>query len=164
MEPVIIIAGPTASGKTGVSIELAKRINGSIISADSMQIYRYMDIGTAKPDEKERSGIRHYLIDEVDPDEIFSVARYRELALGYIEAIIKESRRPVIAGGTGLYINSLLYNINYSEAVCDEELRASLRKEAEEKGNRYLYERLLAIDPEAVQEYRKRCQESHSCN
>jgi tRNA dimethylallyltransferase len=150
MEPVIIIAGPTASGKTGLSIELAKLINGSIISADSMQIYRYMDIGTAKPDENERSGIRHYLIDEVDPDESFSVARYRELALGYIEDIIKEGRRPIIAGGTGLYINSLLYNINFSETICDEELRASLRKEAEEKGNRYLYERLLAMDPEAA--------------
>lgn len=150
MEPVIIIAGPTASGKTGVSIELAKLINGSIISADSMQIYRYMDIGTAKPDENERSGIRHYLIDEVDPDESFSVARYRELALGYIKAILSEGRRPIIAGGTGLYINSLLYNINFSEAICDEELRASLRREAEEKGNRYLYERLLAMDPQAA--------------
>ncbi len=150
MEPVIIIAGPTASGKTGLSIELAKLINGSIISADSMQIYRYMDIGTAKPDEKERSGIRHFLIDEVDPDENFSVARYRELALGYIEAIIKEGRHPIIAGGTGLYINSLLYNINFSEAICDEELRSLLRSEAEEKGNRYLYEKLLAMDPEAA--------------
>ncbi len=150
MEPVIIIAGPTASGKTGLSIELAKLINGSIISADSMQIYRYMDIGTAKPDEKERSGIRHFLINEVDPDENFSVARYRELALGYIEAIIKEGRHPIIAGGTGLYINSLLYNINFSEAICDEELRSLLRSEAEEKGNRYLYEKLLAMDPEAA--------------
>jgi tRNA dimethylallyltransferase len=150
MEPVIIIAGPTASGKTGLSIELAKLINGSIISADSMQIYRYMDIGTAKPDENERSGIRHYLIDEVDPDESFSVARYRELALRYIEDIIREGRRPIIAGGTGLYINSLLYNINFSQTICDEELRASLRREAEEKGNRYLYEKLLAMDPEAA--------------
>ncbi|NLK86864.1 MAG: tRNA (adenosine(37)-N6)-dimethylallyltransferase MiaA [Clostridiaceae bacterium] len=147
MEPVIIIAGPTASGKTGLSIELAKLINGSIISADSMQIYRFMDIGTAKPDEKERSGIRHYLIDEVDPDENFSVARFRELALGYIEEIIREGRRPIIAGGTGLYINSLLYNINFSQTICDEELRDSLRREAQEKGNRYLYERLLAMDP-----------------
>ncbi len=150
MEPVIIIAGPTASGKTGLSIELAKLINGSIVSADSMQIYRYMDIGTAKPDENERAGIRHYLIDEVDPDESFSVARYRELALGYIEEIIKEGRRPIVAGGTGLYINSLVYNINFSETICDEELRASLRKEAEEKGNRHLYEKLLGMDPEAA--------------
>lgn len=150
MEPVIVIAGPTASGKTGLSIELAKLINGSIVSADSMQIYRYMDIGTAKPDENERSGIRHFMIDEVDPDENFSVARYRELALGYMDAIIKEGGHPIIAGGTGLYINSLLYNINFSEAICDEELRSALRREAEEKGNRYLYEKLLAMDPEAA--------------
>jgi tRNA dimethylallyltransferase len=150
MEPVIIIAGPTASGKTGLSIELAKLINGSIISADSMQIYRYMDIGTAKPDENERSGIRHYMIDEVDPDENFSVARYREHALAYIDTVIKDGRHPVVTGGTGLYINSLLYNINFSETICDEELRVSLKKEAEEKGNRYLYERFLELDPEAA--------------
>ncbi len=150
MEPVIVIAGPTASGKTGLSIELAKLINGSIVSADSMQIYRYMDIGTAKPDENERSGIRHYLINEVDPDENFSVARYRELAMQYIESVIKDGKHPIVTGGTGLYINSLLYNISFSEAISDDELRAALKKEAEEKGNRYLYGRLLEIDPEAA--------------
>jgi len=150
MEPVIVVVGPTASGKTKLAIEIAKLINGSIVSADSMQIYKYMDIGTAKPDEAERSGIRHYMIDEVYPDENFSVAKYRELALYYISKIIKEGGRPIVAGGTGLYINSLIYNIKFSQTICDEDLRASLKKEAEEKGNRYLYEKLKAIDPDAA--------------
>lgn len=150
MEPVIVIAGPTASGKTRLSVELARLINGSIVSADSMQIYRYMDIGTAKPDDEEMAGIRHYMIDEVDPDENYSVARYRERALECIADIIREGRRPIVAGGTGLYINSLIYNINFSETICDESLRESLRAEAEQKGNRYLYEKLVRIDPEAA--------------
>ncbi len=150
MEPVIVIVGPTASGKTGLSIELAKLINGNIVSADSMQIYRHMDIGTAKPDAKEQSGIRHYMVDEVDPDENFSVAKYRELALGYISRIIMDGLHPIVAGGTGLYVNSLLYNINFSETICDEELRENLKAEANAKGNRFLYERLVAVDPEAA--------------
>lgn len=150
MEPVIVLVGPTASGKTGVSIELAKMIGASIVSADSMQIYRHMDIGTAKPDAGERAGIQHYLIDEVDPDENFSVAKYRELALKYISQIISEGKRAIVVGGTGLYINSLLYNINFSETICDEELRENLKNEAIEKGNRHLYERLAVIDPEAA--------------
>jgi len=150
MEPVIVIAGPTASGKTGLSIELAKMINGSIVSADSMQIYRYMDIGTAKPDENERAGIRHYMIDEVDPDENYSVARYQKKALEYISEIVRAGKRPIVAGGTGLYINSLVYNISFSETVCDEKLRSELKQLAEEKGNRCLYERLKELDPEAA--------------
>ena len=150
MEPVIVIVGPTASGKTSLSIELAKRINGEIISADSMQIYRYMDIGTAKPDADEISGIKHYLIDEIYPDEEFSVAKYRELAIKYINKIIKEGRHPVIAGGTGLYINSLVYNINFSETISDWPLREQLKKESEEKGSRYLHNKLMEIDPEAA--------------
>lgn len=150
MEPVIVIVGPTASGKTKLSIELAKRINGSIVSADSMQIYRHMDIGTAKPDAIEMSGIRHYMLDEVDPDENFSVARYRECALRYISRILAEGKHPIVAGGTGLYVNSLIYNINFSETICDDELRETLRNLANEKGNRVLYDRLLKIDPEAA--------------
>lgn len=150
MEPVIVIVGPTASGKTKLAVELAKLLGGEIISADSMQIYKLMDIGTAKPDSKEMSGIRHYLIDEVNPDEDFSVARFRELALEYISQIKSNGRFPIIAGGTGLYINSLVYNINFSETVSDPGLRESLKREAEEKGNRYLYEKLVHIDPEAA--------------
>jgi tRNA dimethylallyltransferase len=150
MEPVIIIVGPTASGKTSLSIELAKKINGSIVSADSMQIYRYMDIGTAKPDEIEKSGIRHYMIDEVNPDENYSVARYREKALEYISRICSEGKRPIIVGGTGLYVNSLLYNISFSETICDEELREKLKEEAVRMGNKYLHDKLEEIDPEAA--------------
>ncbi len=150
MEPVIVLVGPTASGKTGLSIELAKRINGSIVSADSMQIYKYLNIGTAKPSLDEMAGIRHYMIDEVDPAVNFSVAKYRESALKYISNIIDEGKRPIVVGGTGLYINSLIYNINFSETICDEELREELRKEAADKGNRYLYDKLQEIDPIAA--------------
>jgi len=150
MGNVIVIVGPTASGKTKISIELAKRINGEIISADSMQVYKYMDIGTAKPDEEERAGIKHYLIDEIYPDEEFSVARFKELALKYINEILQKGKVPIVAGGTGLYINSLIYNINFSETISDWELRESLKKEAEEKGNDFLHEKLRSIDPEAA--------------
>lgn len=150
MEPVIVIVGPTASGKTRLSIELAKKINGEIISADSMQIYKHMNIGTAKPDMDEMAGIRHYLIDEIYPDEEFSVARFRELALKYIKKAIENGRHPVITGGTGLYINSLIYNINFSETDIDWELREQLKNVSEEMGNRYLYNKLLEIDPEAA--------------
>lgn len=150
MEPVIVIVGPTASGKTKVSIELAKQINGEIISADSMQVYKYMDIGTAKPDKEEMSGIKHYLTDEIFPDEEFNVARFQEMALKYISQVIDNGKRPIVAGGTGLYINSLIYNINFSETVSDWELRERLKKDAEENGNRYLYEKLMEIDPEAA--------------
>ncbi len=150
MKNVIIILGPTASGKTSLSIELAKKTNGEIISADSMQIYKYMDIGTAKPDEEERSGIMHYLIDEVNPDEEFSVARFKELALKYTKEILDKGKLPIIAGGTGLYINSLIYNINFSETISDWELREKLKQEAEEKGNQFLHDRLSAVDPAAA--------------
>lgn len=150
MKSVIVIAGPTASGKTRLSIELAKKLDGEIISADSMQVYRHMDIGTAKPDREEMSGIRHYLIDEVPPDKEFSVAKFQELALKYVSEVLDMGKVPIIAGGTGLYINSLVYNINFSETISDWELRERLQKEAEEKGNRALYEQLKEIDPEAA--------------
>ena len=151
MDKVVVIIGPTASGKTKISIELAKAIDGEIISADSMQIYRYMNIGTAKPDREEMAGIRHYMIDEINPDEEFSVARYKEMAEKYIKEIIKKGKKPIIVGGTGLYINSLIYNINFSETVSDWNLRKMLGKEAKEKGNEYLHKRLREVDPEAAE-------------
>lgn len=151
MKSVIIIMGPTASGKTRVSIELAREFNGEILSADSMQIYKYMDIGTAKVTSEEMGGIKHYLIDEVYPDEEFSVARFQEKAYEYIDEIHQKGKVPIIAGGTGLYINSLLYNINFTETISDWELRERLKKEAEEKGNGYLHERLKEVDPEAAE-------------
>lgn len=151
MDNVIVIIGPTASGKTKLSIELAKDVNGEIISADSMQVYKYMDIGTAKPDKEEMQGIKHYLVDEVTPDEEFSVARYQELALKYIDEIISKGKVPIIAGGTGLYINSLIYNLEFTDTICDWDLRERLSKEAEEKGNEYLHNKLKEIDPKAAQ-------------
>lgn len=151
MGNVIVILGPTASGKTQLSIELAKRLNTEIISADSMQVYKYMDIGTAKPDEEERDGIKHYLMDEVYPDEEFSVVKFKELAEKYIDEILSRGKIPIVVGGTGLYINSLIYNINFSETATDHELREKLRKMAEEKGNRYLHDMLKEIDPEAAE-------------
>lgn len=151
MDKVIVIVGPTASGKTKMSIELAKQINGEIISADSMQIYKYMDIGTAKPTLEERQGIRHYLIDEVTPADEFSVARFQGLALKYIEEIINKNKIPIVVGGTGLYINSLIYNIKFTEINTDWELRKKLQEVAREKGNEYLHSELRKIDPEAAE-------------
>ncbi|MFZ5988439.1 MAG: tRNA (adenosine(37)-N6)-dimethylallyltransferase MiaA [Bacillota bacterium] len=150
MDNVIVILGPTASGKTRLSIELAKMANGEIISADSMQVYKYMDIGTAKPDEDEKEGIFHYLIDEITPDEEFSVAGFQELALEYIDEILRKGKLPIIAGGTGLYINSLIYNLEFTDTICDWELRERLKREAGEKGNEYLHSMLREIDPVAA--------------
>lgn len=115
-----------------------------------MQVYKHMDIGTAKPDAAEMEGIPHYLIDEVFPDEEFSVARYKELALKYIKEVHGKNKIPVVVGGTGLYINSLVYNINFSETETDWELRDKLKRDAEERGNLYLHQRLAEVDPEAA--------------
>jgi len=150
MNHVIVIVGPTASGKTNLSIELAKSLNCEIISADSMQIYKYMDIGTAKPASEEMQGIRHYLIDEVLPDEEFNVVRFKELADKYIEEIFSKGKLPIIVGGTGLYISSLIDNINFSESECDWELREALKKDAEEYGPLYLHNKLKLVDEKAA--------------
>lgn len=151
MDNVVVIIGPTASGKTKVSIELAKEIQGEIVSADSMQVYKYMNIGTAKPTKEETAGIKHYLIDEVEPSEEFNVAKYQKLAYRYIEEILKKKKIPIICGGTGLYINSLVYNIEFADTICDWDLREKLAKEAEEHGNEYIYNKLKAIDPKAAE-------------
>ncbi len=147
MREVIVIAGPTASGKTNLSIELAKRFNGEIISADSMQVYKYMDIGTAKPTEAEMQGIKHYLIDELLPSEEFNVVKFKALAEKYIEEILSKGKQPIIVGGTGLYISSLINNINFSETESDWELREQLSREAEENGPDYLHDKLKLVDP-----------------
>lgn len=150
MNRVIVIVGPTASGKTNLSIELAKRMNGEIISADSMQIYKYMDIGTAKPTKEEMQDISHYLIDEVLPNEDFNVVRFKELAEKYIDNILEKGKQPIVAGGTGLYISSLINNINFSESESDWELREALKKEAEEFGPEYLHKKLQEVDPNSA--------------
>ena len=143
---VIVICGPTASGKTKLGIELARKLNGEIISADSMQIYKEMDIGTAKPTLEERKMAVHHLVDFVSPDQRYSVADFKKDAVKTIEDIISRNKTPIIVGGTGLYINSLIYNIDFKEEKTDLEYRKSL----EEKSIQELYEKALKIDPEAL--------------
>lgn len=147
-KPLIIIAGPTACGKTDTAIMLAKRINGEIISADSMQVYKFMNIGTAKVTQKEMGGIQHYLIDEIMPDEDFNVMIFQQKAKMYIEQIYAKGKIPIIVGGTGFYINALVYDNNFMSTKSDESIRNALLKEAEEKGEAFVYEKLKAIDPE----------------
>lgn len=150
-EKVIVICGPTASGKTALSIELAKRINGEIVSCDSMQIYKDMDIGTAKPTKEEMQGIKHYLIDFVSPDERYSVADYKLDAKKAIKEIINKGKVPIIVGGTGLYVDSLIYEIEYPNIEFDEEYRLKLEKEADENGLADLYEKAKKIDSQAIE-------------
>ncbi len=148
---VIVIAGPTASGKTGLSIELAKRINGEIISSDSMQIYKDMNIGTAKVTNEEMQGIKHYLVDFVSPDKRYTVSDFKHDAENAIEEIIKKGKIPIVVGGTGLYINSLIYGIEYPKMDFDMEYRNNLMEIAKtQEGLESLYEKALIIDPDAM--------------
>lgn len=145
--PVVVVAGPTASGKTRLAIDIANSFEGEIVSADSMQIYKYMDIGTAKPTDDERRECVHHLIDFVEPDEDFSVAQYTELAHKVIYDIYSRGKLPVMCGGTGLYINSVIDDITFGEMESDEKLRADLREIAEREGNEKLIEILSEFDP-----------------
>ena len=148
---VIVICGPTASGKTALSIELAKQINGEIVSCDSMQIYKDMNIGTAKPTTEEMQGIKHYLIGYVSPEERYSVADYKKDAKRAIKEIIEKGKMPIVVGGTGLYLDSLIYEIEYQDIKLDEAYRNQLEKEVQEKGLEALYERAKMIDPKAIE-------------
>ncbi|MBR2280685.1 MAG: tRNA (adenosine(37)-N6)-dimethylallyltransferase MiaA [Ruminococcus sp.] len=147
MKKLLVIVGPTASGKTSLSIELAKTYNGEIISADSMQIYRGMNIATAKPDEKEMQGIKHHLIDFLDICETYSVGKFVNDAKTAVNEIINDSKLPILCGGTGLYIDSFLNGIDFVDNSADLELRAELNKLANEKGIDYLLKKLIEIDP-----------------
>lgn len=151
MKKVIVIAGPTASGKTSLSIELAKKIEGEIVSADSMQIYQEMNIGTAKPTLEERQGIKHYLLDYVSVEERYSVADYKKEAKQAIQEIIKKGKVPIVVGGTGLYIDSLIYEIEYPNIEFDEEYRKKLEERVEDEGLEKLYQEAKEIDPLAIQ-------------
>lgn len=146
--PLIVIGGPTACGKTGFSIKLAKKIGGEIISADSMQVYRYMDIGTAKVTPEEADGVPHYLIDEFDPDEEYNVMIFQQKAKAYMEEIWAKGKIPILVGGTGFYINALLYDNDFTETENDTSYREECYKLAQEQGPEVLYERLQEIDPE----------------
>lgn len=146
---IVVIAGPTASGKTAAGIETAKQLNGEIISADSMQIYKYMDIGTAKPSLEEREGIPHHMLDVVFPDEEFSVALFRRRAGELIDEITSRGKLPIIVGGTGLYINSLVYPYDFTESAEDTSYREELEALASEMGREHIHNMLRDIDPDS---------------
>lgn len=148
--PLIVVLGPTASGKTGLGIDLALKFNGEIISADSRQIYREMDIGTAKVTKEEMKGVLHYMIDIVDPSEKFNTFDYKRMAEQKIEEIWKHGKVPFLVGGTGLYIRSITDNFDLGQTPPDLELREKLEKEAEEFGKEYVWNKLNALDPVAA--------------
>ena len=158
MKPkVVVIVGPTASGKTALSIELAKRIGGEIISSDSMQIYKDMNIGTAKVTKEEMQGIKHYLIDFVPPNQRYTVSDFKKDATRAIKEILREAKIPIVVGGTGLYVNSLIYGIEYQDMQFDEEYRNKLMKIAEtEEGLNNLWEQAQKIDPESMKKISKK--------
>lgn len=146
-KPLIILTGPTAVGKTALSVKLAKVINGSIISADSMQVYRGMDIGSAKVTKEEMGGIKHYLIDVLEPDEEFHVVRFQQMAKEAIAEIYQEGKIPILTGGTGFYIQSVLYDIDFTSQQEDIAYRERLEQLAKEQGNEALHAMLQEVDP-----------------
>lgn len=149
MKDLFILAGPTAVGKTEISIKLAQKLNGEIISADSMQIYKCMDVGSAKISKEEMEGVPHHLIDIIEPSEEFSVAEFKERAESAIEEISNKNKLPMLVGGTGFYINSLIYNYSFAHTNKDEEYREYLTKLSDEKGNEYVHNLLKDIDEES---------------
>lgn len=148
--PLIILTGPTAVGKTSLSLSLAKELDGEIVSADSMQVYRYMDIGTAKIREEERQGIPHHLIDVLDPWEDFNVVRFQKMAREALEEIWERGHIPIVTGGTGFYIQALLYDIHFTENNEDSSLRKDLENYARENGAEALHSRLEEVDEKAA--------------
>ncbi|MDU5919369.1 MAG: tRNA (adenosine(37)-N6)-dimethylallyltransferase MiaA [Clostridiales bacterium] len=153
--PLIILTGPTAVGKTDLSIKLSKSLNAEIISADSMQIYKYMDIGSAKVTKEEMDGVIHYMIDEVTPDVSFSVSEFQMRSEKYIEEINKKGKNVLITGGTGLYLNSLIYNMDFAKSNANNEIREKLEQELEENGIDYMHEKLRGLDEEAANRIHK---------
>ena len=147
--PVLVIAGPTAVGKTRIAIELAKELNGEIVSADSRQIYKGMDIGTVKPSKDEQAAVKHHMLNVVNPDEPFSAGEYKRSAEKIIEDIWQRNRLPIIAGGTGLYIRALIDGL-WEGPKADKELRDKLKKEEDTFGKGYLYNKLKEVDPETA--------------
>lgn len=148
MKDLIVLTGPTAVGKTSLSIALAKAVDGEIISADSMQVYKYMNIGTAKITEEEKCGIPHFLIDEFEPDEEFNVTIFKNKVMGYIEDIKSRGKVPIIVGGTGFYIQSVIYDINFNEYGDDSEVRKKYELMAETIGKSKLHKKLALVDRE----------------
>jgi len=149
-EKILVVLGPTSIGKTKVSIDIAKRLNSEIISTDSMQIYKKMDIGTAKINEKEKEGIKHHMIDLIDPKEEFSVYDYQNLSLEIIDKLLAENKTPILVGGSGLYINSILYDLDFNKVSSDEKVRNKYYGLKEKKGKMFLYSLLEEKDKEAA--------------
>ncbi len=147
MKPLVILAGPTAVGKTDLSIQLAKRIGGAIISADSMQVYKYMDIGSAKVMPEEMEGVKHYLIDELDPSDEFNIVRFQQMAKEALNEIYANGQIPIVAGGTGFYIQALLYDIDFTHQDSDEAFRKKMADFVAEHGAEALHEKLKEMDP-----------------
>ena len=147
MKPLVILAGPTAVGKTDLSIQLAKRISGAIISADSMQVYKYMDIGSAKVMPEEMEGVKHYLIDELDPSDEFNIVRFQQMAKEALNEIYANEQIPIVAGGTGFYIQALLYDIDFTDQDSDEAFRKKMADFAAKHGAEALHEKLKEMDP-----------------
>lgn len=150
-KPLLILTGPTAVGKTALSIALAKAVNGAVISADSMQVYRGMDIGSAKISQNEMQGVPHYLIDILEPEEDFHVVKFQSLAKAALQEIYANGQIPIVAGGTGFYIQALLYDIDFTSQEEDEQLRCHYAEIAREKGNKYLHDMLKQVDPASAQ-------------
>ena len=151
MNTIIAVAGPTAVGKTKFAIRIAQEFDGEVVSCDSMQLYRFMDIGSAKPTAEEMTQARHHLVDIIDPREDFSVAEYQKLAKAALRDIFSRGKTPVISGGTGLYLNSLIYDMDFSSAPGDIEYRNRLMKIAQEQGNESLHQMLHDLDPDAAE-------------
>ncbi len=152
MDKIIVVAGPTCVGKTEYAVKLAQILNGEIVSCDSMQIYKYMDIGSAKPSKEELKSAKHHLVDFVDPAEKFSVAEYQKVARKAIKEIINNGKIPIVSGGTGLYLNSLLYDMDFSGADSDMEYRKELEETAKIKGSEYLHDMLKKLSSDKARE------------
>lgn len=150
MKKLLFIVGPTASGKSDFAVQVAKLLKTDVISSDSMQIYKDMTVGTAKITPEEQQGVTHHLIDFVNPKDSFSVAEYREKALPVIDELLKNGKTPIISGGTGLYVNGILYPMNFSDTSKDDKLRKSLENEYDEKGADYMHEKLAALDEKSA--------------
>lgn len=151
-KPLIVLTGPTAVGKTKLSISLAKAVNGEIISADSMQIYKYMDIGSAKIRPEEMDGVKHFLVDELLPDEEFHIVRFQQMAKNAMEEIYAKGKIPILVGGTGFYIQAITRDIDFTQAEQEDAYRTELEQIAAERGAGYLHDELKKVDPKAAEE------------
>ncbi len=151
MNKILVICGATASGKTSLAVECAKKLNTEVISADSQLIYKGLNIGTAKPSAEEMCGIKHHMIDTVEPSESFNVGNYREKALPIMKKLLSENKIPVICGGTGFYINSLLFDLSYGNTEGSEEVRRRYAEFLDQNGKEALFEKLREADPETAE-------------